>query len=253
MGIETKTVSSTGARKAVKNQRYNLIPPRAVMELAKLYGRGAQKYAPNNFRLGYESSKSYAAGQRHAVLFWSGEDFDTEMGCHHLASFVWHCFTMLECNITHPEFDDRPYLMKKKAAPSEVPELLSIAPTPWDVGTLYRHDLIPMYPLAAVAEVFGNTPTLAVIKKEVTYGYLYARMQHHANLYWAGEDVDTDTGLPNMGWAAAYGLLLLELSLARPESDDRFLPAAPLGFDSVPKTEPTAAELTVAVGANALV
>jgi hypothetical protein len=240
MGAEEKTVSSTGAKKGIKKQRFDLVPPRAVMELAKLYGRGAQKYAPNNFRLGYETSKSFGAGQRHGILFWSGEDIDTEMGCHHLASFAWHCFTILESSVTHPEFDDRPY-GTGTGTPQEhdaEPPLLSIAAAPQNIATEYRHDLIPLYPYAQVAEVFGSRPTLAVFTDSVTFGAVYAQMQDHANRYWSGEDVEAESGLPNLAWAAAYAFLLLELSLQRPSADDRFLPGAALGYDSVPVTAP---------------
>jgi hypothetical protein len=236
MGVETTSVSSTGAKKGVKKQRFDLIPPRSTMELAKLYGRGAAKYAPNNFRLGYETSKSFAAGQRHAILFWSGENIDTEMNCHHLSSFVWHCFTILESSITHPEFDDRPYQIRVIAPADQHAEevILSIVPAPQVIGTQYRHDLIPLYPFATVAEVFGTFPELASFGEDITYGGLYAQMQQHANLYWSGQNFDGATGLPNLAFAAAYGLLLLELSLSSPERDDRFLPGAALPYDSVP-------------------
>lgn len=244
MGAEVTTVSSTGAKKGVKKQRFELVPPRAVMELAKLYGRGAAKYAPNNFRLGYETSKSFGAGQRHGILFWSGEDIDTEMDCHHLASFAWHCFTILESSITHPEFDNRPY--GAGAGPVETnvhdePVLMSIADAPQKIATEYRHDLIPLYPFAQVAEVFGYRPSLAVFTDNVTYGAVYAQMQDHANRFWAGENTDVESGLPNLAWAATYAFLLLELSLSRPGADDRFLPGAALGYDSVP-VPPVAAE-----------
>jgi hypothetical protein len=238
MGVETTTVSSTGAKKGVKKQRFELIPPRALMELTKLYGRGAKKYAPNNFRLGYETSKSFGAGQRHAVLFWAKENYDTETECHHIGSFVWHCFTILESNVTHPHFDDRPYGANHLAdgldhSADQVP-LLSIATTPQVIPTEFRHDLIPVFPFAQVAEVFGYNPKLAVIADDATYGTYYGLMQDHANRYWAGEDIDTVSDLPHLAWAAAYGLLLIELSLAKPTADDRFLPAAYVGYDSVP-------------------
>ena len=239
MGAEVTTVSSTGAKKGVKKQRFELIPPRAVMELTKLYGRGAKKYAPNNFRLGYETSKSFGAGQRHAILFWSGENLDAETECHHIASFAWHCFTILESNLTHPEFDDRPYgashLGAGRVHTTETPQL-SVAPAPQTLPTDYRHDLIPLYPFAQVAEVFGTRPDLAIFDADITFGRFYGLMQDHANRYWAGEDTDDDSGLPNLAWSAAYALLLIELSTGRPEADDRFLPAAPLGYDSVPTT-----------------
>ncbi|WP_159599731.1 dATP/dGTP diphosphohydrolase domain-containing protein [Agromyces humi] len=249
MGAETRTTSSTGASKGVKKQAFDRIPPRALNELAKLYGRGAAKYAPNNFRLGYETPKSFAAGQRHGVLFWAGEDYDTETGCHHISSTVWHFFTIMESNQTHPAFDRRPYDAPTRAlnaAPLHTSKVLSRAQPPKNIPTPYRHDLIPLHPYARVAEVFGAAPEILEllgisedapfikIPDNVTYGTLYGLMQSYAHLYWSGEDLDEATGLPNLAFAAAYGMLLLELSLSRPEADDRFLLGAPLGFDSVP-------------------
>ena len=249
MSAEVTTISSTGAKKGVKKQRFELVPPRAIAELTKLYGRGAKKYAPNNFRLGYETSKSYGAGQRHAILFWSGENYDSETECHHLASFVWHCFTILESNLTHPEFDDRPYGANNLASGAPLhPEgaELSLAPAPQVISTDFRHDLLPLYPYAQVAEVFGAQTHLAQLHQveHLTFGHLYGVMQDHATQYWSGENVDPETDLPHLALAAAYGLLLLELSIAAPEKDDRFLPAAPLGYDSVPVLVPAGGEQT---------
>ncbi|KQO98797.1 dATP/dGTP diphosphohydrolase domain-containing protein [Leifsonia sp. Leaf264] len=258
MGAETRTTSSTGAAKGVKKQAYDLIPPLAVNDLAKLYGRGAAKYSPNNFRLGYETSKSYAAAQRHANLFWAGEDLDSETEVHHLSSFVWHCFTIIESNITHPGFDSRPYgaaTNPKDAAPlhqidgvglADMEQYMSVSAAPKvinrgfavadEAATLdLRHDLITLRPLAQVAEIFGTFPELAQFG-ENTYGSYYGQAQAAIYRYWAGEDVDADSGISNLAWAAAYGLLAMELSFRRPDRDDRFLLGAPIGFDSVPVT-----------------
>ena len=60
-----------------------------------------------NWELGYDWGKSFAAMQRHAWLFWNGEDIDPETGSHHLTAVAWHAFAMLEWFRTHPELDDR--------------------------------------------------------------------------------------------------------------------------------------------------
>ena len=79
-----------------------------LYELASHYGRGARKYAARNWEKGYEWSKSFAAMQRHAWLFWQGEDNDPETGSSHLTAVAWHAFALLEWTMTHPELDDRP-------------------------------------------------------------------------------------------------------------------------------------------------
>lgn len=112
-GLATKgeirmTDPSTGAQKGSKEARFDLIPVGPLTELAELYGFGAKKYADRNWERGYDFSLSYAAMQRHANLFWGGEDNDPETKKSHLASVAWHAFTMMQLLVTHPEKDDRP-------------------------------------------------------------------------------------------------------------------------------------------------
>ncbi|AEK09552.1 hypothetical protein LITTLEE_173 [Mycobacterium phage LittleE] len=116
---EVRTVSSTGARKGTKMCRPDLIPARAHMELATHYAHGAAKYTEyddkgnvtheggNNWRLGYEWSKSIAALERHLLAFKSGEDYDAEFGSKHIIAAAWHCMTLATFMDEHPEFDDR--------------------------------------------------------------------------------------------------------------------------------------------------
>lgn len=104
---EIRTTSSTGAEKGMKPERYDLIPVEAMAIVARLYGKGAEKYAAHNWRKGYEWSKSYSAMQRHGTQFWGGEDIDEEMGLPHLAGVVFHALSLMTFMIEHPEFDDR--------------------------------------------------------------------------------------------------------------------------------------------------
>lgn len=104
---EVRTVSSTGGEKGVKPERFDLLPPAALAAIARHYAVGAEKYDDNNWRRGYEWSKSYAALQRHLKAFWSGEDIDEETGSPHLAAAGFHVFTLLVFTQEQPEFDDR--------------------------------------------------------------------------------------------------------------------------------------------------
>ena len=99
--------SSTGGLKEVKDERFDLIPSGALTTLARHYGIGARKYDDNQWRKGYEWSKSYAALQRHLNLWHDGEDIDEETQSPHLAAAAWHCFTLLTFADEHPDFDDR--------------------------------------------------------------------------------------------------------------------------------------------------
>lgn len=105
---EVRTVSSTGGEKGQKLARFDLVPVGPLTELAKHYGRGAQKYADRNWEKGYEWSKNYAAAQRHLTAFWAGEDIDAETGTPHVIAAAWHCFALAEFMQVHKEFDDRP-------------------------------------------------------------------------------------------------------------------------------------------------
>ena len=79
----------------------------ALAVVAQLYGNGAEKYEAHNWRKGYEWSKSYAALQRHASLFWQGEDIDDEMQLPHMAAVVFHALALITFMKEQPNFDDR--------------------------------------------------------------------------------------------------------------------------------------------------
>lgn len=104
---ETRVTSATGASKGTKEARYDLIPIPALDLLARLYGKGAEKYAAHNWRLGYDWSKSYAAAQRHMNAFWAGEDVDPETQVPHVINAAFHMFALATYITEHPEFDDR--------------------------------------------------------------------------------------------------------------------------------------------------
>lgn len=135
---EVRTASSTGGEKGVKLARYDLIPVLPLRLLAEHYGRGAAKYADNQWRRGYEFSKSIAAKVRHFEAWRGGEDFDVcpadgygcrhtdqdgnpftgvpsdngptcfnHTGSHHLAADLWHSMFLLEGTEHWPEHDDR--------------------------------------------------------------------------------------------------------------------------------------------------
>jgi len=111
MSEEIRSVSSTGGEKGVKIERYDLIPEYPLKMLAILYGKGIEKYAPRNWELGFEWSKSFASLQRHSHSFWDGEDTDADMDSPHLTAVAWHAFALLEFSRRHPNFDDRPFKM----------------------------------------------------------------------------------------------------------------------------------------------
>lgn len=109
MSEEVRVVNPvTGGEKGQKVERFDLIPVGPLRIVAKHYGYGCSKYAARNWERGYDWSLSFAALQRHAFAFWSGEDIDVDSGSPHLAAVVFHALALLEFGTTHPELDDRP-------------------------------------------------------------------------------------------------------------------------------------------------
>lgn len=132
MSGEVRVTSATGGRKGTKMCRPDLIPAKAHLELATHYANGAEKYTErdedgnvihdggNNWRLGYEWSKSIAALERHLLAFKAGEDYDEpwpngNRGSKHIIAAAWHCLTLATFMDEFPEYDDRWSTLAKRA------------------------------------------------------------------------------------------------------------------------------------------
>lgn len=131
---ETRQVDpNTGGEKGSKDAVIGDACPKALLELAKVYGMGRKKYARLNYLKGYDWSLSYDALQRHAMLFWAGEEKDGERrkaelvaggatpedalaqileeghsDLHHMAHAAWHCLGLLAFVLRKIGTDDRP-------------------------------------------------------------------------------------------------------------------------------------------------
>ena len=104
-----------GTKHDEEKVRFDLIPPRPLYELAEIYTYGARKYDDRNWERGIKWGRIFAAIMRHLWKFWRGEWADPESGLPHLAHAAWGCFTLLEYNLTHAEYDDRPGKITKLA------------------------------------------------------------------------------------------------------------------------------------------
>lgn len=102
-----RATSTSGGQKERRLSEYALLPVRALREIANVYGYGAGKYAPNNWRKGYPFSWSYSALQRHLNSFWGGENLDPESGFPHLAHAGFHILTLLTFTLFSQGEDDR--------------------------------------------------------------------------------------------------------------------------------------------------
>jgi hypothetical protein len=108
--VEVRVTSVTGGEKGQKLERYALIPSIPLAEIARVYGYGAAKYSPNNWRKGYDWSLSKDALCRHIESFWAGESIDPESGRHHLAHAAFHLLALMEFELRGLGTDDRtPY------------------------------------------------------------------------------------------------------------------------------------------------
>lgn len=105
---EVRVVNAqTGGEKGSKPERMDLLPWDVLMhDVAPLYAKGAEKYAPNNWRKGYNWSLSYAAMMRHATQFLEGQWLDEETGQPHLASVIFHASALCYFMHNFPELND---------------------------------------------------------------------------------------------------------------------------------------------------
>ena len=80
-----------------EKNRYDLIPPYALDEVARVLTYGANKYSPGNWRhVDNAESRYYAASQRHLWAFARGEEFDPESGISHIAHAITSLFFLYD-------------------------------------------------------------------------------------------------------------------------------------------------------------
>lgn len=102
----TENALKGGFKSDVGKPRIGLIPPDVLIELAKLYTIGAEKYSPNNWRLGMDFERVYSAMQRHALKWWNGEELDPVDGQHHLDSVIWGAVALRYYMLHYDDYKD---------------------------------------------------------------------------------------------------------------------------------------------------
>jgi hypothetical protein len=95
--------------KGVKEARFDLIPQDALWMVARVFGKGAAKYAERNWERGLKYSSIAGARDRHNALFAAGQDYDEESNLPHLAHAAWHGLVMLALYLRDKLEDDRGY------------------------------------------------------------------------------------------------------------------------------------------------
>lgn len=112
---ETSTVSAPEASAkmdtAIKHD--NEKAPFALLSYAALEGTanvlkfGAKKYAPDNWRKGFEYRRLISAAMRHLMAFSDGADLDPESGLPHLDHAACMIMFLQETWRNRPGLDDR--------------------------------------------------------------------------------------------------------------------------------------------------
>lgn len=106
---ETRIIDpETGGAKGQKLAQMGALDPLSLLAVAEVAGMGAQKYDRYNFLKGFRYSLAFDAGQRHRMLWWSGEERDPESGLSHMAHAAWQDLCLLSFDIRQIGTDDRP-------------------------------------------------------------------------------------------------------------------------------------------------
>lgn len=88
-----------------------------------------------------------------------------------------------------------------------------------------RYDLIPIPALDLLARLYGfGAKKYAEHNWRLGYDWSksYAAAQRHMNAFWAGEDLDPESGVPHPINAAFHMFALATFLTEHPEFDDRF-------------------------------
>lgn len=110
-----------GLRENKGKIRYDLLEPFAIEELAKVFTKGAEKYAEHNWLKGMPWSKMRASLGRHLGAYDAGMDFDIDPTCadcqagtctnhtglYHMAQVAWNALAILSYYKHFPQGDNR--------------------------------------------------------------------------------------------------------------------------------------------------
>ncbi len=88
--------------------RFDLIPPIASGQIARVLTFGAAKYGANDWMRGLAYTVVYGAIMRHLTLWFAGEDRDKESGELHLAHAAANLMFLIHYSATRTGEDDRP-------------------------------------------------------------------------------------------------------------------------------------------------
>ena len=95
-----------GLRHDTGKVRLDLLPPEWIWGLGQVMTAGAAKYEARNWEKGMAWSKVLGPMLRHVYKWMSGEMYDVETGCHHLAMVAWNALALMSYQIRLSGNDD---------------------------------------------------------------------------------------------------------------------------------------------------
>lgn len=108
--VTEEELAAGGTRADRGKPRVDLIPAEVLLEIARIYTHGAEKYSEHNWSRGMNYSRMYSSLQRHLLKFWAGETNDPDSGEHHLTCVAFGVLGLLYFELhrdAYHAFDDR--------------------------------------------------------------------------------------------------------------------------------------------------
>jgi hypothetical protein len=91
-----------------KPATWSIMPRWVTLVVGRVMSLGAAKYGPFNYRASSISAATYQdAIERHAQLWFDGEDDDPETGVSHLAAIISGCVLLMDAQATGMLHDNR--------------------------------------------------------------------------------------------------------------------------------------------------
>lgn len=102
-----KQLSDVAIRYDDNKPPLHLLDSGALCDTAMVFGYGAVKYPPNNWRKGMHVTRILNSIGRHVLALQNGEDIDEESGLKHAAHAMSGLMMFIGTMRDMPEFDDR--------------------------------------------------------------------------------------------------------------------------------------------------
>ena len=102
-----QSLDGGGKRFNSNKPRVELLVPEAMIEEAKVWAMGAEKYGDFNWQRGMKYSTVIACLMRHIFAILKGEDFDKESGLLHAAHIKTNASMLIYYHYYYKQGDDR--------------------------------------------------------------------------------------------------------------------------------------------------